>query len=43
MPSRYAVFATAVGPNSRVSRTDTVLSDMASAWVSVTGPKYSRL
>jgi len=38
MPSRWAVRTTAVGPNSSVSRTDTVLSDIASAWVSVTGP-----
>ncbi len=38
MPSRCAVRVTAFGPNSSVSRTDTVLSDIASAWVSVTGP-----
>ena len=41
MPSRCAVRITAVGPNSKVSRTDTVLSDSASALVSGTGPKYS--
>ena len=41
MPSRYAVRITAIGVNSMVSRTDTVLSDIASALVSVTGPKYS--
>ena len=29
---------TAAGPNSSVRRTDTVLSELASAWVSVTGP-----
>ncbi len=38
MPSRYAVLATAAGPTSSVSRTDTVLSESASACVSVTGP-----
>ena len=36
-----AVRITAVGPNSSVSRTETVLSDNANARVSVTGPKYS--
>ena len=42
MPSRWAVRITDIGVNSVVRRTETVLSDIASALVSVTGPKYSR-
>ena len=42
MPSRCATAATAFGPTSRPSRTATVLSESASALVSVTEPKYSR-
>ena len=41
MPSRCAVRTTFFGPTSRPSRTATVLSDIASACVSVTAPKYS--
>ena len=41
MPSRCAVRTTFFGPTSMPSRTATVLSDIASAWVSVTAPKYS--
>ena len=41
MPSRCAVRTTFLAPTSMPSRTATVLSDIDSACVSVTEPKYS--